>query len=74
VIETDDELAYYPSPGPLTTLPADAGKLPSEPDGVRKLVPALLVHTAWLAHYGLEVPPLDARQTEGRRKERVPSA
>ncbi len=50
----DDVLAFYGTPGPMTRLgtlpPLD---LPTDLDGLRTLVPGLLVHRDWGSAYGL---------------------
>ena len=58
-----DELAFYASPGPMTTLPPDIGDVPGDPAAVRLAVPNLMVHVAMAAGYGLPAPTVDARQT-----------
>ena len=58
--ELDKMLEYYAAPGPMTDLtgvPADVfDGLPSDPVGLCRAVPGLLVHEMWASAYGFEVP------------------
>ena len=58
--ELDKMLEYYAAPGPMTDLtgvPADAfDGLPTDPVGLCRAVPGLIVHEMWASAYGFEVP------------------
>jgi Transglutaminase-like superfamily len=59
--ELDDQmLAYYAAPGPMTDLaglPADVfDGLPTDPVGLCRTVPGLVVHEMWANAYGFDVP------------------
>jgi transglutaminase superfamily protein len=58
--EHDQMLEYYAAPGPMTDLagvPADAfDGLPTDPVGLCRAVPGLIVHEMWASAYGFEVP------------------
>jgi hypothetical protein len=59
--EYDDQtLEYYAAPGPMTDLaglPADAfDGLPSDPVGLCRAVPGVVVHEMWAHAYGFDVP------------------
>jgi len=58
--ERDQMLEYYAAPGPMTDLagvPADVfDGLPTDPVGLCRAVPGLLVHEMWASAYGFEVP------------------
>jgi hypothetical protein len=58
--ELDKMLEYYAAPGPMTDLtgvPADVfDGLPTDPVGLCRAVPGLLVHEMWASAYGFEVP------------------
>ncbi|HEV8207706.1 MAG TPA: transglutaminase-like domain-containing protein [Acidimicrobiia bacterium] len=59
--ELDDQmLAYYAAPGPMTDLaglPADVfDGLPTDPVGLCRTVPWLVVHEMWANAYGFDVP------------------
>jgi hypothetical protein len=59
--ELDDQmLAYYAAPGPMTDLaglPADVfDGLPTDPVGLCRTVPGLVVHEMWANAYGIDVP------------------
>jgi Transglutaminase-like superfamily len=59
--EHDDRmLEYYAAPGPMTDLagvPADAfDGLPTDPVGLCRSVPGLVVHEMWASAYGFDVP------------------
>jgi hypothetical protein len=64
--ELDKMLEYYAAPGPMTDLtgvPADVfDGLPTDPVGLCRAVPGLLVHEMWASAYGFEVP--EDRRTE----------
>jgi transglutaminase-like putative cysteine protease len=58
--EHDQMLEYYAAPGSMTDLaavPADAFEgLPTDPVGLCRAVPGLIVHEMWASAYGFEVP------------------
>jgi Transglutaminase-like superfamily len=59
--ELDDQmLVYYAAPGPMTDLaglPADVfDGLPTDPVGLCRTVPGLVVHEMWANAYGFDVP------------------
>ena len=58
--EHDQMLEYYAAPGPMTDLagvPADVfDGLPTDPVGLCRAVPGLIVHEMWASAYGFEVP------------------
>jgi hypothetical protein len=59
--ELDDQrLDYYAAPGPMTDLagvPADVfDGLPTDPVGLCRTVPGLVVHEMWANAYGFDVP------------------
>jgi transglutaminase-like putative cysteine protease len=58
--ELDKMLEYYAAPGPMTDLtgvPADVfDGLPTDPVGLCRAVPGLVVHEMWASAYGFEVP------------------
>src|SRR5436190_22686818 len=58
--EHDQMLEYYAAPGPMTDLtgvPADVfDGLPTDPVGLCRAVPGLVVHEVWAGAYGFEVP------------------
>ena len=58
--ELDKMLAYYAAPGPMTTLarvPAEVfDGLPTDPVGLCRAVPGLIVHEMWASAYGFDVP------------------
>ena len=58
--ELDKMLEYYAAPGPMTDLtgvPADVfDGLPTDPVGLCRAVPGLIVHEMWASAYGFEVP------------------
>ena len=58
--ERDQMLEYYAAPGPMTDLagvPADVfDGLPTDPVGLCRAVPGLIVHEMWASAYGFEVP------------------
>ena len=58
--ELDKMLEYYAAPGPMTTLagvPAEVfDGLPTDPVGLCRAVPGLIVHEMWASAYGFDVP------------------
>ena len=58
--EHDQMLEYYAAPGPMTDLagvPTDVfDGLPTDPVGLCRAVPGLIVHEMWASAYGFEVP------------------
>ena len=58
--EHDKMLEYYAAPGPMTDLagvPANAfDGLPTDPVGLCRAVPGLIVHEMWANAYGFDVP------------------
>ena len=80
--ERDDEmLEYYAAPGPMTDLtdvPADVfDGLPTDPVGLCRTVPGLLVHEMWADAYGFDVPEsrlTDLQTRFGGRDDRRDSA
>ena len=58
--EHDQMLEHYAAPGPMTDLAgvsADAfDGLPTDPVGLCRAVPGLIVHEMWASAYGFEVP------------------
>jgi hypothetical protein len=59
--EVDDQkLDYYATPGPMTDLTGVAAEvfdgLPTDPVGLCRTVPGLIVHEMWANAYGFDVP------------------
>jgi hypothetical protein len=52
---SQEELAFWATPGRMTTL-ADGRALPNDLPGALRLINGLLVHEAWAAVHGLDVP------------------
>ena len=66
---TDDELAYYATPGPMTTLDPKSDafqQLPEDPLALGPVVQGLILHEFWAAQYGIEIPPTRADEVETR--------
>jgi hypothetical protein len=64
-----DELAYYSTPGPMTTLGpgSDAFQgLPTDPMALGPVVQGLILHEFWAERYGVEIPPARADEVETR--------
>ena len=64
-----DALAYYSTPGPMTTL--DPGSdalehLPTDPVALVPVVQGLILHEFWASGYGVEIPPARANEVETR--------
>ena len=66
---TDDELAYYATPGPMTTLDPKSDafqQLPEDPLALGPVVQGLILHEFWAGQYGVEIPPTRADEVETR--------
>jgi hypothetical protein len=68
-----DELAYYATPGPLTTLPAHAGLdgLPDDLDALRAAVQGVLLHRDWALAYGVTGDAIRLGEQQLRTTEEV---
>lgn len=57
-VVTEEELAFYAVPGPLTALGTDSARLDvvSDPAEVARLLHGFVVHEGWAPIYGLEIP------------------
>ncbi len=65
----EDELAYYSTPGPMTTLDPNSDAfegLSADPSAVGPFVQGLILHEFWAASYGVEIPPARADEVETR--------
>lgn len=65
----NDELAYYSTPGPLTTLDPESDafrEVPADSVGLGPVVQGLILHEFWAGHYGVEIPPNRADEVETR--------
>jgi hypothetical protein len=66
----DDELAYYATPGPMTTVelsPTAAADLPEDPLGLCGVARGVIVHEFLATSlYGVEIPPARAAEVETR--------
>ena len=57
---TDDELAFYSTPGPITDIRRHEAQLDGIPDDIRaifQVVQGVIVHDMWLGRYGVEANP-----------------
>jgi hypothetical protein len=54
---TRAELEWYATPGPMTTLPADVGTLPTGAEELRRLLPGLVIHGDLRWAYGIDARP-----------------
>ena len=64
-----DELAYYSTAGPMTTLDPDSDafqQLPADPLALGPVVQGLILHEFWADRYGVEIPPARANEVETR--------
>ena len=64
-----DELAYYSTAGPMTTLDSDSDAfqhLPADPLALGPVVQGLILHEFWADRYGVEIPPARANEVETR--------
>ena len=64
-----DELAYFSTPGPMTTLDPESDvfrQLPSDSVALGPVVQGLILHEFWAGHYGVEIPPNRADEVETR--------
>src|SRR2546423_13593064 len=68
--EHDQMLEYYAAPGPMTDLagvPGDAfDGLPTDPVGLCRAGPGLIVHEVWASAYGFEEPASRLRDLQAR--------
>jgi Transglutaminase-like superfamily len=65
----EDELAYYSTPGPMTTLDPNSDALqglPTDPLTLGPVVQGLILHEFWADRYGVEIPPARADEVETR--------
>jgi hypothetical protein len=65
----DDELAYYSTAGPMTTLDPDSDAfqaLPVDPLALGTVVRGVILHEFWAGRYGVEIPPTRVDEVETR--------
>jgi hypothetical protein len=65
----EEELAYYSTPGPMTTLdthPDAFHGLPTDPSALGPVVQGLILHEFWAERYGVEIPPARVDEVETR--------